>query len=205
MKNPISRQLSALAAIASILLSTVLAQAEPLLTDPFTAEAKVPERRAMRGDWKIADGVAECTQDDALYKKYKDHGPIIFYDLATTDATFHYAFKPQGCKSVVFTLNGEDGHVFRFVSSPAAGTNFRAFPPSDDHKSIATYRADDWKLVDGEWIEVTVTLKGDTATVTWGDQEPVTVSHETYAKAKTNFSVGFAFGTLAVKGVKVTK
>ncbi len=181
------------------------AQAEPQFTDPFTADAKVPERRAMRGDWQIAEGIAQCTQDDALYKKYKDHGPIIFYDLATSDATFHYAFKPEGCKSVVFTLNNEDGHVFRFVTSPERGTNFRAFPPSDDHKSIATHRADDWNLVEGEWTEVEVEMKGDTAIVTFGDHDPIEVKHATYAKSKTNFSIGFSFGSLAVKGVEVTK
>lgn len=159
----------------------------------------------MRGDWQITGGVAQCTQDDALYKKFKDHGPIIFYDLATTDATFRYAFKPQGCQTVVFTLNGQDGHVFRFVSTPQRGTDFRAFPPSDDHKSVVTHRAADWKLVDGEWTPVTVAIKGDTATVRFGDAAPVEVKHETYAKSKTNFSIGFSFGSLAVKDVTVTK
>lgn len=202
MKNPAFFQL--LSAAALFLLNPP-AQAEPLFTDPFTADAKVPERRAMRGDWQIEEGVAACTQDDALYKKYKDHGPIIFYDLATTDATFRYAFKPEGCKSVVFTLNGDDGHVFRFVSSQERGTNFRAFPPSPDHKSIATHRAEKWNLVDGEWTEVKVEMKGEIAVVTFGDHEPVEVKHATYANAKTNFSIGFSFGSLAVKEVSVTE
>ncbi len=193
--------LTALASIACVSFT----RAEPLFSDPFTADAKVPERRALRGDWRIADGVAQCAQDDALYKKHQDHGPIIFYDLATTDATFRYAFRPEGCRSVVFTLNNAEGHVFRFVTSGERGTNFRAFPPSDDHKSIATHRADDWNLVDGEWTEVTVALKGDTATVKFGDHEPVTVRHETHGKEKTNFSVGFSFGSLAIRGIEVSR
>ena len=94
-----------IAGAAGCLLGGHAARAgEKDFVDSFTAGAKVPERRAMRGDWQIADGVATCAQDDALYKKFKNHGPIIFYDLPTTDSTISYAFKPQGCKSVVFTL-----------------------------------------------------------------------------------------------------
>ena len=113
--------------------SIVCAWAEPVFTDPFTADAKVPERRAVRGDWQIAEGIAKCTQDDALYEKYKNHGPIIFYDVPTTDATIRYAFRPAGCQAVVFTLNADKGHVFRVVTG-ARGTNFRAFPPNSGQK-----------------------------------------------------------------------
>ncbi|MCB1064919.1 MAG: hypothetical protein KDN20_18625, partial [Verrucomicrobiae bacterium] len=111
-------------AIISLAVSISTARAELPFSDPFTADAKVPERRALRAEWQIADGVAKCTQDDALYKKFKDHGPIIFYDLPTTDATVRYAMKPQGCKSAVFTLNSDEGHVFRFVTSER-GTSIR--------------------------------------------------------------------------------
>lgn len=176
----------------------------PTFTDPFTADGQVPQRRAMRGDWQIADGVAKCTQDDALYKKYKNHGPIIFYDVATTDSTVRYSFKPQGCKSVVFTLNGEKGHVFRFVTG-ARGTNFRAFPPNREVKSIQTGLEKNWLLKEDEWTAVEVKMEGNKATVKFGDHEAVVIEHDTYATAKTNLSVGFSFGTLAVKGIEVSK
>lgn len=39
----------------------------------------------------------------------------------------------------------------------------------------------------------------------FGDHEAVVIEHDTYAQEKTNLSVGFSFGTLAVKGVEVRK
>ncbi|MEM1441612.1 MAG: hypothetical protein AAGF67_04685 [Verrucomicrobiota bacterium] len=187
----------------ALISPSILSAGEPVFTDPFEAETKVSERRAVRGDWLIENGVASVTQDDELYKKYKDHGPIIFYDVATTDATFHYAVKPQGCKSVVFTLNGENGHIFRFVSA-AQGTHFRAFPPGGEKKSIATGREKSWILPEGEWTPIKVVLAGPRATITFGDHEPVIIEEPSYERPKTNFSIGFAFGSLAIKEVRVT-
>ncbi len=195
--------------VAALLTAAFLSAApagELPFTDPFTSDHPVPERRAVRGPWKIADGVAECTQDDALYRKFKDHGPIIFYDLATADATVRYAVKPQGCRSVVFTLNGEAGHVLRFVTGER-GTSVRAFPAgkeADAPKSIETHREADWTLRDGEWTTVVVKLEQDRATITFGDHAPVTVEHPTYSLARSNLSLGFAFGTLAVKSLSVS-
>ena len=207
MKNRSIFSLCLLAVIAGEAVCLLGGQAaragEKDFVDTFTAGAKVPERRAMRGDWQIADGVASCAQDDVLYKKFKDHGPIIFYDLPTTDSTISYAFKPQGCKSVVFTLNAATGHVFRFVTG-ARGTSVRAFPP-DAEKSIQTTRIDEWLMKEGEWTEVEVKVEGEKVTVKFGDHEAVTVEHASYAAAKSNLSVGFSFGTLSVKSVEVSK
>ncbi|MBU6178791.1 MAG: hypothetical protein KGR69_03965 [Verrucomicrobia bacterium] len=186
----------------SVLAAASAPAGEPVFTDPFTAGAEVPERRAMRGDRAIAGGIARCTQDDALYTKYKNHGPILFHDLPAIDAAYRFAVKPKGCRSIVFTLNGEKGHVFRFVTG-AKGTGFRAFPPGSE-KSIQTGLQADWKFPEGEWTNVSVAVTGSRAVVTFGDHPPVTIEHAGYGAAKVNFSIGFAFGTLEVKDVAVT-
>ncbi len=191
-----------LLSLVLLAVTTVMA-GEPFFKDPFTEGGAVPERRALRGDWKIAGGVARCTQDDELYKKNKDHGPVIFYEVPTTDATFRFSMKPTGCQSIVFTLNGSEGHVFRFVTS-SRGTGFRAFPPGEE-KSIQTALHPEWKAPDGEWTQVSVTMKGDTATVGFGGHEPITIPHASYTATKVNFSIGFAFGTFEVKDVAVSK
>ncbi len=59
---------------------------------------------------------------------------MIWYDAQFTDAVIKFAFKPEKAKTFVFTVNGPDGHVFRFITSER-GTNIVAFPPSPDHKS----------------------------------------------------------------------
>ncbi|MCA9056254.1 MAG: hypothetical protein KDA75_20635 [Planctomycetaceae bacterium] len=168
-------------------------------SDPFDGQTQVPQRRAQRGDWQIANGVARCTQDDELYKQFKDHGPIIFYDLDYSDATIHFRYKPEECKSFVFTANGAEGHVFRFITS-AAGTSLRAFPPGEE-KSIQLHRAAELSLPDGQWTDVTVKLQGDTATVTIGSNPAIKVEHASLARPKTNLSVGFAFGACSFADV----
>jgi len=177
--------------------------AGPLLKDDFS-DPNLKSRRAMRGDWKYANGTATCTQEDELYKKFKDHGPIIFYDLAHTDATVRFSFKAEGAKTVVFTANGETGHVFRFVMSPA-GTSIRAFPTDKpDVKSIAL-ATEKLPLKSGEWTSVEVKLHGGKATVKIGDAPAKTYEHASLARPKANLSVGFSFGTLSVKGFTVTQ
>jgi hypothetical protein len=175
----------------------------PLLKDDFS-DPKFKERRAMRGDWKFAGGVATCTQDDALYTKFQAHGPIIFYDLALTDATVRFSFKAEGAKTLVFTANGEKGHVFRFVMS-ATGTSIRAFPTDKpDVKSIAL-ATEKLPLKSGVWTPVEVKLHGAKATVKIGDSPAKTYEHESLAAPKVNLSVGFSFGSVSVKEFVVTK
>jgi hypothetical protein len=191
-------------AFTFVLVSQAIAADPPLFKDDFSAP-KLEQRRAMRGEWKFADGIASCAQDDALYKKNKDHGPILFYDLAYTDATIRFSYQADAAvKSVVFTCNGDDGHIFRFVTN-ATGTGMRAFPADPkDHKSIALAQEKSLALKPGEWVPVTITVDGTKATVKIGDFEK-TYEHPSLARAKSNLSVGFAFGTLSVRDVVVEK
>ncbi len=193
--------LLSLAAVLSFVLCAQGADPTTHFVDEFSS-AEVPERRAMRGDWIIEEGIAKCTQDDALYKKYKDHGPIIFYNLAFSDCLVKYQYKPEGCQNVVFTINGEAGHVFRIVTG-SKHSDFRLFPPDSDTKSIAARRVEELAIQDGVWTDVEVHLQGTTATIKIGDSEPIVVTHDSLAGKKTNVSVGFAFGTLSVQGFSV--
>jgi hypothetical protein len=170
----------------------------PRLSDDF-ASAEHPVRRAQRGPWQFVDGVGSCTQDDALYKKFKDHGPILFYDFAHQNAVVRFAYRADpAVKTVVFTTNGADGHVFRFVIS-ARGTSVRAFPPDEaDHKSITVGKPGP-ALKAGDWVPVEVRLQGSKATVRLGSDFVQTFEHPSFARAKTNLSLGFSFGTLAVR------
>jgi len=188
-------------ALAGVLAASVLAADTVLLKDDF-ASASAGSRRAIRGDWKFSNGTATCTQDDELYKKHKNHGPIIFYDLPFDDATVTFAFRAEKAKAVVFTANGKDGHIFR-VSWGPRGTGVRAFPPDSKEKSTAVGQ-DEKPLPEGVWVPVEVMLKGSKATVKVGDGAPQVFEHASFARPKTNISVGFSFGTLSVKELSVS-
>ena len=184
--------------------TAALAADAPLLSDDFSAP-KLEQRRASRGDWKFADHTATCTQDDELYKKNKDHGPILFYDLAHTNAVIRFAFKPDAItKSVVIICNGADGHVFRIVLS-SKGAGIRAFPPEEkDHPSISLGNEPTVILKPGEWTQVTVDLRGPKTAVKIGDFSQ-TYEHASLSRPKTNLSIGFSFETVSVKDVVVEK
>ena len=184
--------------------SSILAADAPLLRDGFSS-AKLDQRRAMRGEWKFADQTATCTQDDELFKKNKDHGPILFYDLAYSDAVIRFTVKPDAnTKTIVFTANGAKAHLFRLVFS-SAGMAVRAFPAeSQDHKAIALANEAAVKIKAGEWNSVTIEMRGSNATVKVGDFAR-TYQHASIGLAKVNLSVGFSFGTLSVKDLVVTK
>lgn len=184
----------------------ILSALSPLLSaadfkDDFTS-SKLEQRRAMRGDWKIAEGIARCTQDDELYKKNKDHGPILFYDVPTQDSTVHFAFRPQGCKTLVCTLNGAKSHVFRTITNETT-TAIRAFPADSTEHAAKPLAQDGPKLGQGEWTEVTIEVRGPKATVKIGKTYTKTVEDPAIAQAKTNISIGFSFGTLEVKDFSV--
>lgn len=189
--------------LPALLLATALQATSPTLLQDDFSDPHLKARRAMRGDWKFANGTATCTQDDLLYKKFQDHGPIIFYDLAHTDATVRFSFKAEGAKTFVFTANGAQGHVFRFVMT-ATGTSIRAFPTDKpDVKSIAL-ATEKVPLKSGEWTAVEVKLAGTKATVKIGGTPAKTYEHASLAQAKVNLSVGFSFGTVSVKEFIVT-
>ncbi|WP_395741592.1 hypothetical protein [Prosthecobacter sp.] len=188
-----------------LMLATAVFSAEaPLLKDDFLVSDSAM-RRAARGPWKFVEGSAVCTQDDALFKKNKDHGPILFYDLAYTDAFIHFAVKrDEANKMIIFTANGADGHVFRLVFTPA-GMGVRAFPPEQkDHKSISLGNEKAVVLKPGAWTKVSVELRGTKATVKVGDFSKV-YEHASIARAKTNLSVGFSYGTVSVTEMVVDK
>ena len=100
-----------IACLASVLcvLAVSTGAAESLLLKDDFANGGSSTRRAIRGDWKIADGVASCTQDDELYKKFKNHGPIIFYDLPFDDATVRFVLyrRPVLCSRPVRSRNSQ--------------------------------------------------------------------------------------------------
>ena len=172
-------------------------------TSTTSAKSNSTGTVAVRGDWKIADGIARCTQDDELYKKNKDHGPVIWYKVPFQDASVKFSFKPEGSKTFVFTINGDNGHIFRFVST-TNGTSILVFPTdSADHKSMPLNREGP-ALRQGEWTDVVVAFKGEKAAVSIGKDFSAKLEHAAIAQPKTTVGLGFSFGTLSAKDFSLT-
>lgn len=172
-----------------------------IVADDFTQQEKA-DRRLTRGDWKVAGGVAACEQDEELFKKYKSHGPAIWYDKTFKDAVIRFEFQSSNeCKQFVFTVNGKEGHVFRFVMNEA-GTDVRAWDANHQGKRLV---ADGPALAKGAWIPVTVELVGPKARVQIGDNYSAVAEDATYATEKSVVGVSFHHGSLKLRNFEVVE
>jgi hypothetical protein len=169
--------------------------------DGFTAP-ELANRRLMRGDWKVAGGVASVTQDDALYKQYKNHGPIVFYDLPMQDVRVKFEVRLEDAKRFVFTFNGKGGHVFRLLQNPDNAAVL-AFEEKDGKHAALRLDTALPKVSNGEWIAYTIEVRGDTARIAIGEALEKTVRHASYAAPKSNLSLSFHYGTMQVRGLSV--
>ncbi len=172
-----------------------------LVADDFT-EAERSNRRLTRGEWTVKDGLAVCGHDEDLFKKYKNHGPAIWYDQEFKDGLVRFDFQPsKDCKHFVFTINGKDGHVFRFVMNEA-GTDVRAWDA--DHKSKQLAKAGP-PIPKGEWTSVTVEMAGNKACVHIGDKYEVVVEDPSYATAKNVVGVSFHYGSVRLRNFELVQ
>ncbi|MEZ5394610.1 MAG: hypothetical protein R2724_17485 [Bryobacterales bacterium] len=192
---------------ASILLLAALAL--PLSAGPkdagFTDSFHSPtmaNRRLERGDWRVANGVARVSQDDALYKKYKNHGPIVFYDLPMRDVRVRFEVKLEDAKRFVFTFNGNGGHVFRLLQNPD-NSALLAFEDKDGKHSPLRLDTSAPHVDNGEWIPYSIEIQGETAKVSIGDAYRKSVRHPSLAAPKTNLSLSFHYGELEVRNLHV--
>jgi hypothetical protein len=188
----------------ALTVSAPFAVAGTLVDDHFTSPTLAGrDLSPARGVWTIANGVATCTQDDALYEKNKNHGPILWYNTTFTDGTVRFAVRSEKVKTFIFTLNDDKGHVFRFVvgQNPLSVHAWKEQGPEAKPDTMPVKDAP--KLADGAWVQAELKFEGDHCTLAFGDSFKQTVTHPSIAKQKTKLGLGFAFGTLAIRDVSV--
>lgn len=177
-----------------------------VLEDRFTSSSH-PQRKApaTRGVWKFADGIGACTQDDATFAKNKNHGSVLWYDTAFTDGTVRFAFRAEKLREFVLTLNSEGHHAFRFVLSQS-GLSVRGWSGEGHDAKPEELMPQNVKapaLADGRWTEAVLQFEGSRCTLVLGPGFKQTFEHPAIAKKKTTLGLGFSFGTLAVRDLKI--
>ncbi|QDT65508.1 hypothetical protein [Calycomorphotria hydatis] len=178
----------------------LLDRGEVLIDDQFTKE-KLKGRRMVRGDWQLNDGVASCLQDEELYIKYKNHGPIIRYAQDLNDAIIEFDMKAnKETTNVVFTLNGKEGHIYRVL---LRHENMVVVSFDENHKSQR--KAFEKKGFPADaWIPVTIEVAGDKSVLQVGDFEPIAAEDAAIAQPKSEVTLGFAHGKFEVRNIRVT-
>jgi hypothetical protein len=163
-------------------------------------------RQALRGEWTFKNGAARCVADPELYKKFKNHGPILRWPAEFTDGTLEFEFQPKNCQRVIITLN-EKGHVFRMLFHDAQRTRFFGWigqsSKTNKPKKIAKEGVPTINDLNGKWIKSKIVFHGNTADITYGDYK-ATLNHESIGRKKGEFTISFASGEIAVRNVRLT-
>ena len=180
------------------------------LVDNF-GDAKFKGRQAERGSWQFKDGFASCVADPVLYKKFKNHGPILKWPRKFEDAKIQFEMKAKDCQRVVFTLNG-DGHIFRVTladerpDAPAGTSKVPTRLIAWATKSSKQNKGDtikpkgmpDLTDVNDEWVTVKLDVKGTQAVLSIGEFQ-TEIRHAALAREKNMIMLTFAHGEIEVR------
>ncbi len=196
------------------LLVSAHASAEDFVDD--FSRPNLEGRLAERGDWKFENHQARAVADPELYRQFKNHGPILKWPREFNDARIRFEMKAVDCQRVVFTLNG-DGHVFRValadetVDSKAGPsrvpTRIIAWATTSSKENLGdTIEVEglpDVPAINGRWVPVTLSIKGDRGELSIGDFK-TTIQHPALARDKNLVMLTFAHGELAVRDFRMT-
>ncbi|MCR9202225.1 MAG: terpene cyclase/mutase family protein [Planctomycetaceae bacterium] len=183
-------------------------------TDNFDTETR-HGRLAERGAWQFENGIARCIADPTLYRKFKNHGPILKWPRKFRDGTIAFEMKARDCQRVVFTLNG-DGHIFRVTLAdehPEATAGPSKVPTrliawatksSKQNKGTTIRPAGlpDLPAVNEQWVAVRLKVQGTRGVLNIGDFR-TEITHDALARDKTMVMLTFAYGELAVRRMKI--
>lgn len=183
-----------------------MAQAGPLDVSDSFDQAKHPARKTLRGDYQFEDGVLKVGHDPALYKKYKDHGPIVIYDGAFQNAEVKMKFRLTQAANVdkpargAFTFDGESGHVVRIFTMTNQPGRVIVWKEGDKKPTVV---AKDLPAVKpGEWTELIVSINGERGTATLAGKT-VQFEHAAVARPKTNAKYSTAFATMEIDEISI--
>ena len=177
-------------------------------------DAKFKGRQAERGAWQFVDGVASCVADPVLFKKFKNHGPILKWPRKFEDAKIQFEMKAKDCQRVVLTLNG-DGHIFRVTmaderpDAPAGPSKVPTRLIAWATKSSKQNKGDTIQpkgmpalsVVNDKWVPVKLDVKGTQAVLSIGDFQ-AEIRHVALARDKNMVMLTFAHGEIAVRNFR---
>ena len=174
--------------------------------DDFSASNR-KDRQALRGEWKFADNVASCTADPVLYKKFKNHGPILRWPVEMTDGTVEFEFRAIDVQRLVFTFN-EKGHVFRTTLRDDGNSAIFGWigqsSKENKPKNISRDGVPSMKDLNGKlWAVFKMTIQGDEAEILIGNYH-AKLQHPSIARKKGEVTISFASGKFLIRDFKIT-
>lgn len=178
------------------------------------AEGIVPnadQTTLLRGTARVSDGIRAVTgETDAT-----GHGPITYYNVPFDEGTFSLFWKVEKEQSVAFIFdgkrNGKATHVLKVYvnGGPSKRSNENTltlvtYDGSTKQKKKAKVVTHKHHADAGQWHEISVTFKGNQATVVV-DRKTFTATSERLRESVEKCGVGHSLETLLTKDVKIDK
>ncbi|MCM8532613.1 MAG: DUF1080 domain-containing protein [Lentisphaeraceae bacterium] len=185
----------------ALLAMANLLSAETLFNDDYSMkdlEGRSPER----SEWVMKDGVISSKFDQALFEKFKSHGPIVWYshkELTDCEVSFDYYITDE-TTSVVFTYNKKKGHAYRSKLRPD-GINSMVWGQEKKATKVPKQKSFEYKK--NTWVPVKLTFVGNKLTINI-DGQIQEFEDEKVATPKAKFSYQYTGGELKVRNFKLT-
>lgn len=182
------------------LLSTILS-AEVIINDDYSSE-KLASRQSARGDWKVKDSTISAPFDEALYKKFNDHGPMVRYSFdSSNDLTIEMEVMMSGISKLCFQVDNGEGHLLKAIINGTGKGSVRGFKGKESDV-IGKIKG---SVKENVWIPVKLTFSGNKLTFSLNGGKPKIFEHPAFQKGKSKFVYKFEKGRLSARKLQISK
>lgn len=178
-----------------VFASAAAVAGDPALKCDFS-EAGLPEGwKAVKGEWKAADGVligAELASDK--------HAAVFNIPDPHLNSEFRARIRFDGAKGLHLSYNHAKGHLFRLSITGESATLSMDKDKKDPSSKVEVLDKKAFKSAPGAWVELTCKVEGDQVKVTLGDLV-LEGSHPNLVKEKTGYRLVVQGQAMAVDDV----
>lgn len=175
--------------------------AEVIIDDDYSSE-KLDSRQVARGDWKVKDNSISAPFDEALYKKYNDHGPMVRYSFdSTSDLTIEMEVMMSGISKLCFQVDNAEGHLLKAIVNGTGKGSVRGFKG----KESEVLGKITGSVKENVWVPVKLSFSGNKLTFSINGSKPQVFEHPAFQKGKSKFVYKFVKGHLSARKLQVSK
>ncbi|MEO1992675.1 MAG: hypothetical protein ABGW78_12120 [Pirellulales bacterium] len=172
------------------------------------AEPAASQTKSVRGIVTMKGSIRSVTGTQEQYHKKKEYGPFSFYSVPFYDGTFQCDWKHESTQKVILVFDVDTKPIKHLLEVYINGRPSKG-NVDIDKISLVTYDQQKPKVVtetfttarSGVWHDTRGAFKGDTVTVSIGDQE-FQLTHQSLSQHKVRCGIGHCWGTLQTKDVR---
>ena len=167
-----------------------------LVSDDFSGPELQKPWKALKGAWKISDGVltgSEIAEDK--------HAAVIRRPLKFTNAAFEIPFQLNGAKTFHLSINDKGGHLCRVSIDPKGFVLRRDKPNAKSEVKAVVLARHAMAIESGKWYTLQVEISGTKFTARVGDGHVASAEHPDLGGEKLDIGLPVSGQSAAFKYV----